>query len=245
MLPVTSLGLQHPASIERISTGLGALDQMLGGKGYFKGSTALVSGTAGTGKTTLAAHFVDAACRRGERCLYFLFEESPAQMLRNMRSAGIDLQPWIDGGLLHFMAERPLRFGLETHLALVHRAVESVRPDIVVVDPITNLVEVGTQVDVRAMLTRLIDFLKLRQITALFVSLTAAGANAESTDALISSLMDSWILASSELQDRKRCRSIFVLKSRGMACSDDVREFHFTDRGIEILPLPDAQGERR
>ena len=242
VLPVTSLSLEHMASSERVSTGLAALDGMLGGQGYFRGSTILLSGTAGTGKTTLAAHFVDAACQRGDRCLYFLFEESPAQMIRNMKSAGMDLQHWIDQGQLRFQAERPSTFGLETHLAMVHRAVERFQPDIVVVDPVTNLIAVGTQIDVRAMLTRLIDFLKMRNITALFTSLTSPTADWESTDLMISSLMDSWVLMTAETGDRKRRRTIFALKSRGMACSDEVREFRFSDRGIAIQPPPAAEG---
>ncbi|HUR19773.1 MAG TPA: circadian clock protein KaiC, partial [Vicinamibacterales bacterium] len=175
VLPVTSLGLEHGASSERVSTGLAPLDGMLGGAGFYRGSTILVSGPAGTGKTTLAAHLVEASCRRGERCLFFLFEESPAQMLRNMLAAGVDLKPWVDSGQLQFQAERPSRYGLETHLALVHRAVDRFKPDVVVIDPMTNLLSVGTQLDVRAMLTRLIDFLKMRNITAVFNNLTSAG----------------------------------------------------------------------
>ena len=237
VLPVTSLGLEHKASNERVSTGLSTLDEMLGGKGFFRGSTILVSGTAGTGKTTMAAHFADAACRRGERCLYFLFEESPAQMIRNMRSAGIDLEPWIESGQLQFHAERPSKYGLETHLALVHRAVDRFQPDIVIVDPITNLLAVGTQTDVRAMLTRLIDFLKTRNVTAYFTSLTGSGSDLASTEVMISSLMDTWLLVESDATDRRRRRRVFVFKSRGMATSDEVREFRLSDRGFDILPV--------
>ena len=243
VLPVTSLGLEHTASSDRVSTGLTTLDEMLGGKGFFRGSTILVSGTAGTGKTTLAAHFADAACRRGERCLYFLFEESPSQMIRNMRSAGLDLQPWIDGGQLQFHAERPSSYGLETHLALVHRAVGRFQPDIVIIDPITNLLAVGTKVDVRAMLTRLIDFLKMKNVTAFFTSLTGSGADPASTEVMISSLMDTWLLVESEAQDRKRRRELFVLKSRGMATSDELREFRLSDRGFDILAVPGTTPE--
>ena len=238
VLPVTSLGLEHHASTDRVSSGLAPLDEMLGGKGFFRGSTILVSGRAGTGKTTLAAHFADAACRRGERCLYFLFEESPSQMSRNMKSAGLDLQPWIDSGQLQLHAERPSTFGLETHLALVHRAVDRFQPDIVIIDPITNLLAVGTQVDVRAMLTRLIDFLKMQNVTAFFSSLTGAAANLASTEVMISSLMDTWLLVEAEVHDRKRRREIFVLKSRGMATADEVREFRLSDRGFDILAMP-------
>jgi circadian clock protein KaiC len=235
VLPVTSLTLQHAASSERVSSGLEPLDEMLGGQGYYRGSTILISGTAGTGKTTFAAHFADAACRRGDRCLYYLFEESPQQMIRNMRSVGVDLAPWIDQGLLQLHADRPSRFGLETHLVQMHRGVETLRPAVVVVDPMTNLLTVGTGVDVRTMLTRMIDFLKIRNVTALFTSLTSAGSELESTETMISSLMDTWVLTTSEVVDRRRRRWVYVLKSRGTAHSDEIREFRFSARGIEVL----------
>jgi circadian clock protein KaiC len=160
-----------------------------------------------------------------------------------MRSAGIDLQPWVDRGQLQFQADRPSRYGLETHLAHLHRSVQQLLPDVVVVDPMTNLLAVGTQIDVRAMLTRVIDFLKARNTTALFTSLTSGGAELESTETMISSLMDTWILMSAEKVDRRRHRSLLVLKSRGMAHSDEVREFRFSDHGIEILATPVADRE--
>src|SRR5689334_4651136 len=160
VLPVSSLALEHDAPLDRISTGVARLDDMLSGKGYYRGSTILVSGTAGTGKTSLAAHFLDAACRRGERCLCFLFEESPKQLLRNMRSIGIDLEPWVAKGLLKFHADRPSRYGLETHLVAMHQAVALFKPSVTLIDPVTNLMTVGTYADVQAMLTRMIDYLK-------------------------------------------------------------------------------------
>ena len=236
VLPVTSLTLEHAAPDERVSSGLPAIDDMLGGKGFYRGSTVLLSGTAGTGKTTLAAHFVDAACRRGEKCLYFLFEESPQQMIRNMRSAGVDIAKWVDKGLLQFHADRPNRHGLETHLLTMHHTVEVFEPDVVVMDPISNLLAVGTTMDVRSMLTRVIDFLKTRGITALFTSLTSTEHSLEHTETLISSLMDTWILVSAQLEGRHRIRQLYVLKSRGMPHSDEVRTFHFSSRGIEIEP---------
>ena len=234
VLPVTSLGLEHQAASNRVSSGLAALDDMLGGEGFYQGSTVLVSGTSGTGKTTVVAHFADAACRRGERCLFFLFEESPSQMIRNMKSAGLDLQPWIDQGLLTFIAERPSRFGLETHLALMHRAIDRIQPNVVIIDPMTNLLAVGTQVDVRAMLTRLIDFLKVHGITAYFTSLTTPGADPQSSETMTSSLVDTWLLVDAHIPNLRRRRSLFVLKSRGMPTADEVREFRFGKRGIEI-----------
>jgi circadian clock protein KaiC len=244
VLPVTSLTLQHGAPTERVSSGLEKLDGMLSGRGYYRGSTVLVSGAVGTGKTSLAAHFADAACRRGERCLYYLFEESPQQMVRNMRAAGIDLQPWVDSHLLQFHADRPSRFGLETHLVAVHRAVEKFRPDVVIVDPMTNLLMVGTQTDVRAMLTRIIDFLKMLNVTAVFTALTPGGAQTTTTETMISSLMDTWILITTEQVDRMRRRWLHVLKSRGMAHSDETREFRITSDGIDIL-APQAPGGGR
>jgi circadian clock protein KaiC len=241
VLPVTSLTLQHPASSERVSSGLPQLDEMLDGRGYYRGSTVLLSGSAGTGKTTLAAHFAAAVCSRGERCLYFLFEESPAQMIRNMQSAGMDLGACVDSGQLQFHADRPSRYGLETHLVVMHRLVEQFRPDVVVIDPITNLLSVGTQTDVRAMLTRVIDFFKMKNITAVFTSLTAAGAEPASTEAMISSLMDTWVLTSTEEVDRSRHRWLYVLKSRGMKHSDEMREFRLTDHGVDIMPPRSAR----
>ena len=182
VLPVSSLALQHEAPLERVSSGLVPLDEMLSGQGYYRGSTILISGTAGTGKTSLAAHFLDAACRRGERVLCFLFEESPQQLLRNMRSIGIDLEPWVAGGLLQFHADRPSRYGLETHLVTMHQAVADFRPTVAVIDPVTNLMAVGTYTDVQAMLTRLIDHLKTENITAMLTSLMPGQRDIERTE---------------------------------------------------------------
>jgi len=244
VLPVTSLGLSHPALKERVSTGVAQLDEMFSGAGYYRGSTVLLSGTAGTGKTSLAAHFVDAACRRGERCLYFLFEESPQQLVRNMRSIGIDLQVWLDRGLLQFQADRPSRFGLETHLAAMQRAVRDFNPMVTVTDPITNLLTVGTQSDVRSMLTRIIDYLKMQTITGLFTSLTPGSREFEATDAVISSLMDTWIVLSTHEENRKRRRRLSVLKSRGMFHSNSVREYMLTDHGLRLLDdEPELRGK--
>lgn len=245
VLPVTSLLLQHEAPVERISTGLPELDAMLGGKGYYRGSTVLLSGSAGTGKTTMAAQFVNAACARGETCLYFLFEESPQQMLRNMAAAGIDLKRWVDKGLLHFHADRPNRHGLETHLLEMHHAAQVVDPDVVVMDPITNLMAVGTSTDVRSMLTRVIDFLKTRGVTALFNSLTTPADALEQSDTMISSLMDTWILVAVETLHDRRTRKLCVLKSRGIRHSDEVREFQFSGSGIRLLPAKKTRQPRR
>jgi circadian clock protein KaiC len=245
VLPVTSLGLTHPALDERVSTGVARLDDMLSGRGYYRGSTVLLSGTAGTGKTSLAAHFVDGACRRGERCLYFLFEESPQQLLRNLRSIGIDLQQWVDRRLLQFHADRPSRFGLETHLASMQRAVGTFKPLVTVTDPVTNLLTVGSQSDVRSMLTRVIDYLKSESITGVFTSLTPGSKELEETDAGISSLMDTWIVLTINEENRKRRRWLSVLKSRGMAHSNSVSEYLLTDHGLQVLDEAPASGARR
>ena len=210
---------------------------MLGGQGYYRGSSILVSGTAGTGKTSLAAHFADAACRRGEKCLYFAFEESQGQMVRNMRSIGIDLEPWIKQGLLHFHAARPTLSGLEMHLTTMHKWINDVQPRTVVVDPISNFTAAGTNTEVKAMMIRLIDFLKVKQITTLFTNLTSGGGPTEQTDIGVSSLMDTWLLLRDIELGGERNRSLYILKSRGMAHSNQLREFLLTDRGVDLLDV--------
>jgi len=237
VLPITSLDLQHPASTERISTGIARLDTMLGDRGYFRGSTVLISGTAGTGKSSLAAHFVDAACRRGQRCLYFAFEESLDQITRNMHSIGLNLQPWLRKGRLHFYAARPTIGGLEQHLAAMGKMIDTFRPHVVVLDPITNFVSVGEVADVKSMLMRLVDALKRQQITTLFTSLTAGDGALEQTTVGISSLMDTWLLLSSIELNGERNRGLYVIKSRGMAHSNQIREFLITDHGIDIIDV--------
>ncbi len=234
VLPITSLGLKAIASKERVSTGIPRLDTMFAGQGYFRGSTVLVSGTAGTGKSSIAATFAKATCDRGEKALYFAFEESESQIVRNMESIGVDLQPSVDKGLLRFEAFRPTVFGLETHLTTMHKAVDTFRPSVVVVDPITNFVTAGTEGEVKSMLTRLIDFLKMDHITALFTSLTPGGESLERTDVGISSLMDTWLVLRDMESSGERNRGLWILKSRGMAHSNQIREFRLTDHGIVL-----------
>ena len=234
VLPVTSLGLRHAASKERIPTGIPRLDAMLSGKGYFRGSTILLSGTAGTGKSSVAAVFARSACQRKERVLYFAFEESESQIVRNMKSIGIDLQPFIDKGLLLFKASRPTVFGLETHLATMHKAVDTFKPSVAVIDPITNLITAGGEQEVKSMLTRLIDYLKTERVTALFTSLTQGGRSLEKTEAGISSLMDTWMVLRDLESNGERNRGLMIPKSRGMAHSNQIREFLLTDHGIEL-----------
>jgi len=235
LLPITSLGLQHEVSSERFSTGIAALDEMLGGKGFYRGSTILVSGTAGTGKTSLSAYVVDAACRRGERCLYLSFEESPGQLVRNMKSIGLDLKKWVDNGLLQFHSSRPTFHGLEMHLATIHKLVHKFQPTMVVVDPIGSLAEAGNQRDASMMLIRLIDFLKVSGITAFFTNLTSGGEAIEKTDVHVSSLVDAWLLIRDIESGGMRSRAMYVLKSRGMPHSNELRTFLLTDTGFELL----------
>ncbi|HYV37611.1 MAG TPA: circadian clock protein KaiC, partial [Gemmataceae bacterium] len=215
VLPVTSVGLQHKTSTERLSTGVPRLDTMLGGQGVYRGSSVLISGTAGTGKTSLAANCADASCQRGESCLYFSFEESESQMVRNMRSIGLDLATWLKKDLLRFQALRPTAFGLEMHLALIHKLVNSFQPRLLVVDPITSFLKAGTSVESESMLMRLIDFVKDLQITAVFTSLTHGGNFLEQTESGVSSLIDTWLLLRDIELGGERNRGIYVLKSRG------------------------------
>jgi circadian clock protein KaiC len=234
VLPITSLDLQHAASDARISTGVPYLDTMLGGAGYYRGSSILVSGTAGTGKTTLGAQFINAACDRGERCLYFGFEESLAQVTRNMRSVGIDLAPWIQAGLLQYHGTRPTVYGLEMHLVKMHKLVEDFQPRVVVIDPVTSLLSSGTSHEVKGMLTRLIDFLKSREITVFMTTVMSEVAHRERTDVHISSLIDTWLILRDLESGGERNRGLMVLKSRGMAHSNQIREFLLTQNGIEL-----------
>jgi circadian clock protein KaiC len=233
VLPITSAGLSHATNDEAVSTGVKSLDGMLGKGGFYRGSSILVSGTAGTGKTSLANHFVDAACRRGEKCLYFAFEESPAQIVRNMRSIGIDLEPWIASGLLRFEAARPSLFGLEMHLAKMHREIENFKPDAVVLDPISSLR--GEQGEVHSALLRVIDLLKSRGTTAFLTNLISGGHNTDATDVGMSSLMDTWLSLVHLETNGERNRGLYVLKSRGMSHSNQVREFEITTKGLQLL----------
>ncbi len=237
VLPVTSLGLRHTVSKERISSGIPRLDSMLGGKGYFRGTTVLVSGTAGTGKTSMASEFVKAACERGEKCIFFSFEESPSQVIRNMRSVGIDLQTPFDKGLLRFYSERPTLFGLEAHLAAMHKSTDEFKPKVVIIDPVSNLNAVGIEADVKLMLTRLIDYLKIQHVTTLFTSLTTPGVALEQTEVGISSLADTWLLLRDIELGGERNRAMYILKSRGMAHSNQIREFLLTDHGVDLVDV--------
>ena len=237
VLPVTSLGLLHQVSEERISSGVPRLDTMLSGEGFYRGTTVLVSGTAGTGKTSLAASFVDAACRRGERCLYFSFEESPGQLIRNMRSIGMNLEQWTKKKLLQFHSSRATFYGLEMHLAIIHKIVHEFEPKVVVLDPVGSLIQAGNQRDAHTMMIRLIDFLKQRGITAFLTNLTSGGEALERTDVEISSIVDTWLFMRDIELDGERNRALYVLKSRGMAHSNQLREFLLTPQGVDLLDV--------
>lgn len=237
VLPITASGMDYPVSNARISSGIAELDDMLGGKGYFRGSTIMVTGTAGTGKSSVAAHLAESTCRRGERCMYFSFEESPAQIVRNMRSVGIHLQPYVDRHLLQFHSARPTMHGLEMHLVKMHKMIETFRPKVVIVDPISNLQRAGSLDDSTNMLVRLIDFLRKQQITTFFISLSSMGSTSlEMTDEGMSSLVDTWLLVRDIELGGERNRALYVLKSRGMAHSNQVREFLITSKGIKLRP---------
>ncbi|MEQ8175397.1 MAG: circadian clock protein KaiC [Syntrophomonadaceae bacterium] len=233
--PISSIGLDHPVSQERISSGIGRLDQMMDGQGYYRGSSILVSGTSGSGKSTVAAHFVKAAGQRGERCLYFAMEESAAQIIRNQLSTGIDLKPLVEQGLLKIHSARPSLYGLEMHLVTMQKLVNEFQPRVVVLDPVSNLISVGSMVQVRSMLTRLIDWLKVKQTTSLYISLTPSGDDCEQTDIGISSLMDTWLLLRDIELNGERNRGLYILKSRGMAHSNQIREFIITNHGVDLL----------
>jgi len=237
ILPITSVGLQHVASTERVSSGIPRLDAMLSDAGYYRGSSILVSGTAGTGKSSLAGHFADAACRRGERVLYFAFEESTSQIIRNLRSVGIDLEPWTQQELLQFQATRPTFTGLEMHLTIMHKLINRFQPRIVIVDPLNSFISADNETEVKAMLMRLVDFLKTRQMTGFFTSLTSGGGPLDHTDTAISSLIDTWLLLLAIEAGGERNRALSILKSRGMTHSNQTREFLMTTHGVELCDV--------
>ena len=235
VLPITSLGLNHKVSSERIATGIPRLDAMLGGRGFFRGSSILLTGTAGTGKTIIAANFAHAAAKRGERTLFFSFEESPNQIIRNMHSIGLRLEPLMKRGLLRFHSARPSLYGLEMHLATMFKEIAAFQPHVVIVDPITSLMDLGTNSEGKGMVTRLIDYLKAGQVTTLFTSLTQGGHALQQSEAGMSSLMDSWLLLQDYEGNGERNRVLYVLKARGMAHSNQVREFLISDHGIDVV----------
>ncbi|MEO6151052.1 MAG: circadian clock protein KaiC [Mucilaginibacter sp.] len=237
VLPITALKLNSVAETGRISSGIPALDSMLAGTGFYRGSSILVSGTAGTGKTSIAAYFATAACKRKEKCLYFAFEESPAQICRNMRSIGGDMQQYIDEGNLRFHASRPTIYGLEMHLVLMHDMIREFKPDVVVLDPITNLITIGSVSEVKSMLIRLIDFLQGENITVMFTALSLNTIVNEQTDEGVSSLVDAWLLVRDIEFNGERNRGMYIMKSRGMKHSNQVREFVISDKGIDLVDV--------
>lgn len=237
VLPVTSLNLDKPVSSERLSSGIPSLDEMLTKGGFFKGSSILVSGTAGTGKTSVAASFANAACTRNEKCLFFAFEESPQQIIRNMKSIGMNLQQHLDKGRLKFYASRPTLYGLEMHLVAIHKAIRKFKPQVVVLDPITNLITVGSVSEVKSMLVRLIDFFQAEQITVMFTALSLNNIVNEQTDEGVSSLVDAWILIRDIESNGERNKGLYIMKSRGMAHSNQVREFVITEKGLELVDV--------
>jgi circadian clock protein KaiC len=235
VLPITSLGLNHKVSSERVSSGIPRLDAMLSGRGFYRGSSILVTGTPGTGKTIVSACFAEAAARRGERVLFFSFEESPDQIVRNMSSIGLHLEPLVKRGLLRFHAARPTLYGLEMHLATMFKEIAAFQPQVVIVDPITSLMVAGTDSETKGMVTRLVDYLKGGQVTSLFTSLTRGGHALQQSEIAMSSLMDSWLLLQDFEGNGERNRVLYVIKARGMAHSNQVREFLISNRGVDLV----------
>jgi circadian clock protein KaiC len=240
VLPITSADLNHVTFDEPVSTGVPGLDAMLGAGGYFRGSSVLISGGSGTGKTILAAHFADAVCRRGARCLYFGFEEGPSQIERNVRSVGLDLAPHLKAGLLQFETARPSLYGLEMHLARMNRDIERFAPEAVVVDPISAFR--GPEIEVHATLLRIVDLLKSRGITAVFTNLTSDEQQPSHGEHGLSSLMDTWISLRNLEANGERNRGLYILKSRGMGHSNQIREYTLSTAGMQLIEIYSAAG---
>ena len=243
VLPLSSLTLDHMAHEERIPSGIDELDEMLGGAGYYRGSSILISGAAGCGKSSMAAHFADATCRRGERCLMFLFEESPSQLLRNMRSIGFDLEQWESKGLLKLLANRPTRYGLEMHLVQMIQEIEAHHPDVVVFDPISSFWRNDKSLEIEAMLARTVDFLKSKGITAMMLNLNSGGEYMEHTNSNVSSVIDTWLLLRNVEQNGQKNRNLYIIKSRGMSHSNKIRKFMITNDGIQVSDVERVKKE--
>lgn len=245
VLPITSLKLDHAVSNERISTGITQLDEMFGGQGYYRGSSILTTGKSGTGKTTLAAYFAQATCLRGERCLYLATEESPQQILRNLASIDLHLAPYVEQGLLKFDAVRPTNYSLEMRLFKIHRWIEDFEPSAIVIDPMSNLILSGSLIETQSFFTRLIDYLKSKKITVFLTDLTPGDtdSNHEGTEIRVSSLMDSWLELQTIKVNGERNRILYVLKSRGMMHSNQVREFIVTSQGVNLVEVYLGEGK--
>jgi circadian clock protein KaiC len=235
VLPITSAGLLHKTSQDIVPTGVAGLDGMLGVKGYFKGSSILFSGPAGTGKTIFGARFAEATCERGERCLYFAFEESPAQIVRNVRSVGIELQQYLDSGLLRFVAARPTLYGFEMHLARMNRDIDEFNPSTTVIDPISAFR--GTDTEVHSVLIRMIDILKTKGVTAVMTRLLSERELQTGGDQGISSIIDTWVSLMDIETDGERNRGVYLFKSRGMSHSNRIREYRLTDNGVKLFDV--------
>ena len=240
VIPITSTGLDHPGTDKKVSTGIASLDKLFSGGGYSKGSTVLISGTAGTGKTSIAAAFIIASCKRGEKSLYLSYEESPGQLIQNLRSIGFDLERWVKKGLLKIVSTRPAFFGLEMHLLDLYKILDDFKPTSVVIDPLTSLIGQADESEIQSMLTRMIDMLKSRAITGVFTSLVSSTAQNDTSGEIgVSSLIDSWIVVRELEEDegRKRIRGLYIVKSRGTGHSSDVQKMIFSDDGIQLLPM--------
>lgn len=242
VLPITGASMDYAISNERFSTGVTELDEMLGGKGLYRGSSTLLTGTAGTGKTSLALHMAEAACERGERVAFFSFEESPLQLVRNARTIGIHLQKHVDEGRLMFHSARPTASGLELHLVRMHKQVEKLKPSMVILDPISNLATAGSLDESTAILVRLMDYLRKNKISCVFTSLVTGGNSLEATDEGLSSMVDAWLLVRDVELAGERNRVLYVLKARGMAHSNQLREFLITSKGVRLIPAYLGQG---
>jgi circadian clock protein KaiC len=243
VLPITSVGIGYEASKNRISSGIPRLDKMLGGNGYYVGSTILISGTAGTGKTSISAKFAENAYQNKKRVIYFTFEESPAQLIRNMNSIGINLAKGMNQNLLQIHSSRPTNFGNENHLNSMIKTINDFKPEVVVLDPVNSFVSGEQENEVKYMLMRFVDFLKSKQITMFFTSLTQSGGELETSEISISSLVDTWMLIRDIENGGERNRGLYIIKSRGMAHSNQIREFLLTSKGIELLDVYSGDGE--
>ena len=238
IFPIISEAPQIIVSNERISSGIKQIDEMLDGRGFYVGSSILVSGSAGTGKSSIAASFIKDVCEKKGTALYCAFEEAPNQIKRNMASIGIFLEPYEKSGNLHFYYSRPTLQTLELHFIAIKKLIKQINPSVVILDPITNLMIENINSDIRTMLTRFVDYLKMEQITVLLTAtLTVSSLELIQSNEGISSMVDTCIMIQEKNIIDSRRRTLYIMKSRGICNSKKEVEFIITSEGISIAPL--------
>ena len=232
--PLITADFDYKVLKSRVSTGIADIDNMLGGKGLYRGSTVYITGPSGAGKTSISSSFANGACSRGERALFLAFEESSDQIIRNMKSIGLSLDKWVNEKLLYFYTARATTNSLEGHLDNIMTMVREVEPTCVVLDPISAFRPIANENETKLMLIRLNDYLRARKITTVFTALSSDGEYSEHADVQLSSIADTWIVVRIMDYKGERNNVMQLMKSRGMSHSRQMKEMYFTGNGLKL-----------